>query len=76
MKTFSEQFHVFSLVWEPNQLTWYVDETAFHTIGINDMQGQQYRFNARFYMIFNVAVGGRWPGNPDATTVLSSADGG
>lgn len=67
---FSEQFHVFSLVWEPNLLTWYMDETAFHTISPADTQGQEYRFNAAFYMIFNVAVGGNWPGNPDATTVF------
>ena len=67
---FAEKFHVFSLVWEPNQLVWYMDEVAFHTITPADMQGQEYRFNAPFYMIFNVAVGGNWPGNPDATTVF------
>jgi len=67
---YDSQFHVFSLVWEPNQMTWYMDETAFHTIGLNDMQGEQYRFNAPFYMIFNVAIGGQWPGNPDETTVF------
>lgn len=67
---YDQKFHVFSLVWEPNELTWYMDEQAFHTIGLNDMQGAQYRFNAAFFMIFNVAVGGNWPGNPDATTVF------
>ncbi len=70
VKGYDSQFNVFSLVWEPNQLVWYKNEVAFHTIGLNDMQGEQYRFNAPFYMIFNVAVGGQWPGSPDATTVF------
>ena len=27
-------------------------------------------FDEKFFLIFNVAVGGNWPGNPDATTVF------
>ena len=67
---FSEQFHVFSLVWEQNEIKWYMDETHFHTINLSNMQGAAYRFNAPFYIVFNVAVGGQWPGNPNASTVF------
>lgn len=67
-KQFSENFHVFSLVWETNELVWYVDELEMHRLTPDNMQGEQYRFNQPFYMIFNVAVGGNWPGSPDATT--------
>jgi len=45
-------------------------ETLFHTITPANTQGATYRFNAPFYMIFNVAVGGNWPGSPDASTVF------
>ena len=69
-ENFSEKFHVFSLIWEENELVWYVDETKFQTITPNDMQGEQYRFNAPFYLILNLAVGGNWPGEPDETTVF------
>ncbi len=69
-KKFSEQFHVFTLVWEQNEIKWYMDETHFHTINLGNMQGAAYRFNAPFYMIFNVAVGGNWPGNPNASTTF------
>ena len=66
---FSERFHVFSLVWEINELVWYVDEMPMHTINRQNFpSGDEYRFNQAFYMILNVAVGGNWPGNPDATT--------
>ncbi|MEM1121727.1 MAG: family 16 glycosylhydrolase [Bacteroidota bacterium] len=67
---FSERFHVFSLVWAPNEITWYVDEERIHRITPRDMEGQTYRFNQAFYLIFNIAVGGNWPGNPDNTTAF------
>jgi beta-glucanase (GH16 family) len=27
-------------------------------------------FQEKFFLIFNIAVGGNWPGSPDATTQL------
>ncbi|MEM6317915.1 MAG: family 16 glycosylhydrolase [Bacteroidota bacterium] len=69
-RKFSERFHVFSLVWEPSEITWYVDEERIHRITPQDMEGQTYRFNQPFYLIFNIAVGGNWPGSPDNTTVF------
>lgn len=67
---FSEQFHVFSIYWEPNNIYWYLDDVLFYTIGIADMDGQPYPFNDEFYLLFNIAVGGDWPGSPDETTVF------
>lgn len=67
---FSERFHVFSLVWEFNELVWYLDEIPIHSFSPSGTQGELYPFNQTFYMIFNVAIGGNWPGNPDATTVF------
>lgn len=66
---FSEDFHVFTLVWELNKMTWYVDERKFHTINRSDVDGQ-WRFNQPFFFIFNIAVGGRYPGNPDDSTTF------
>ncbi|MCD6202585.1 MAG: family 16 glycosylhydrolase [Bacteroidales bacterium] len=65
---FSERFHVFSLVWDQDRMEWYVDNEKFKTF--NKANIVNYPFNAPFYFIFNVAVGGAWPGNPDATTVF------
>jgi beta-glucanase (GH16 family) len=69
-KDVSEEFHVFSIVWELNEIVWYVDEIKYHTIRPADMKGEEYRFNQAFFFILNVAVGGNWPGNPDATTTF------
>ena len=67
---FIEAFHVFTLLWEQNKITWYVDEEEYFTLSGADVGNSPYRFDNDFYFLFNVAVGGRWPGNPDETTVF------
>jgi len=69
-ENFSEEFHVFSLIWETNKLTWFVDETEFNTLTPAIVGNAAWRFNEDFYLIYNVAVGGNWPGDPDETTVF------
>lgn len=65
---FSQQFHVFSIVWEQDIIKWYVDDQLFFTLYKTDVNPANYPFNAPHFFIFNVAVGGNWPGPPDATT--------
>jgi len=67
---FSENFHVFSIAWYNNVIYWYMDDVLFYQISSKDMQGQPYPFNDQFFLLFNVAVGGNWPGAPDETTVF------
>ncbi len=65
---FSDDFHIFSIEWEQNQIEWFVDGEHFFTVTPSDLSPHQYPFNARFHMLINLAVGGNWPGNPDDTT--------
>lgn len=65
---FSDEFHVFSLVWEEDLLKFYVDDNVYHTVSKASIGGQTWRHNNPFFFIFNIAVGGNWPGSPDATT--------
>ena len=65
---FSDSFHLFSVIWEENEITWLMDDQAFFSIDNTQMNGQPYPFNAPFFFIMNIAVGGNWPGYPDATT--------
>ncbi|MEM7368383.1 MAG: family 16 glycosylhydrolase [Bacteroidota bacterium] len=64
---FSDEYHVFSIIWEPGSIKWLLDDEEFHTVTNADVNGA-YPFDAEFFFIFNIAVGGRWPGYPDATT--------
>ena len=68
--SFSDQFHVFSVEWKQDQVSFYIDNNLYQTITKTDIGDYPYPFNAPFFFIFNVAVGGNWPGNPDATTYL------
>ena len=65
---FSDAFHLFSVVWEQNSIQWYMDDQLYFSINNTQMNGQPYPFNAPFFFIMNIAVGGNWPGYPDATT--------
>jgi beta-glucanase (GH16 family) len=69
--SFYDQFHVFSMEWKQDEVKLLVDNNLFFTLTKADVvPASPYPFNAPFFFIFNVAVGGNWPGNPDATTTL------
>lgn len=61
--SFADDYHIFVLEWEPDAIRWYIDGKLIHTAteGIP---------HAPHFLILNTAVGGTWPGNPDATTVF------
>jgi hypothetical protein len=65
---FSEKFHVFSLLWDRDEISWYLDNEKFKSF--SKREGEAYPFNSAFFFVLNVAVGGNWPGNPDDTTVF------
>ena len=67
---FNDEFHVFSLEWKQDQIKIYVDNNLFSTVNKADVGSAIWPFNEQFFFIFNLAVGGNWPGNPDATTVF------
>lgn len=67
-KTFNDEFHVFSIEWKQDQIKWYVDGNLFSTVNKSDFGTVNYPFNESFFLIFNLAVGGNWPGSPDETT--------
>ncbi len=58
---FAEGFHTFAVDWSPAAVVWYVDDVERFRVthDVPDMP---------MYVIANLAVGGEWPGYPDATT--------
>lgn len=67
---FHDEFHVFSLNWVADKIEFLVDDVVFHTITPASLNGAPYPFNKNFFFIFNVAVGGTLPGNPDNSTAF------
>jgi beta-glucanase (GH16 family) len=68
--TFADDFHEFSMEWEPNQVKMYVDGNLYMTRTNAQLNANPWPFDKAFFFIFNVAVGGNWPQYPDATTVF------
>jgi beta-glucanase (GH16 family) len=67
-KNFHEKYHVFSMDWNETTIRSYVDDQLFYTIDISSAAMSEFR--QEHFFIFNLAVGGVWPGNPDNTTVF------
>ncbi|MGN8050198.1 glycoside hydrolase family 16 protein [Curtobacterium sp. 22159] len=65
---FADDFHVFAVDWRPDSITWSVDGTAYRTVTRADVGSNPWVFDKPFFVVLNVAVGGGWPGSPDAST--------
>lgn len=65
---FADEFHVFTIIWDQNNIKWYVDDNHYHTTDITPSTMSE--FHDKFFFIFNVAVGGNWPGSPNTATVF------
>lgn len=67
----SDDFHIFGVEWEPGAVRFYVDGELYVTRTPKDVPaGREWVYDHPFFILLNVAVGGKWPGNPDATTTL------
>jgi beta-glucanase (GH16 family) len=68
-QNYSGEFHVYAMEWEPGIVRLYVDSDNYATFRKAQWPaGGQWVFDHPFFIILNVAVGGKWPGSPDATT--------
>ncbi len=76
-----EGFHTYALEWSDAEIRWYVDGTKYASVPATDWlvagvgPGGDTRvlrdgppFDQPFHLLLNVAVGGTWPGSPDAAT--------
>lgn len=60
----TQNFHTFGMAWSPDEIIWYVDGKETHRVTDSDYVIA----NQAMYLIANLAVGGNWPGSPDAST--------
>lgn len=65
---FSDEFHVFTIIWDNQDIEWYLDDLQYHNADVSPAALSE--FHKNFFFIFNVAVGGNWPGSPDGSTVF------
>ncbi len=65
---FADRFYVFAIEWEPEVVRFYADRHLYKTVRRGDVP--VWVFDHPYFILLNVAVGGDWPGDPDATTVF------
>jgi beta-glucanase (GH16 family) len=58
---YSQEYHIYAVDWQPDKIVWYID-------GVERARATSSIPNEPMYIIANLAVGGDWPGSPDATT--------
>jgi beta-glucanase (GH16 family) len=70
-ESFSDDFHIFAIEWEPEEIRWSVDANNYLTLTPDEIPTKrEWVFDHPFFVVLNVAVGGYWPGNPDETTTF------
>jgi beta-glucanase (GH16 family) len=70
-RRFSDDFHTFTLVWDPQSMEFFVDDVPYHRVTAASLpQGVRWVWDTPFFLLLNVAVGGTWPGYPDATSTF------
>lgn len=67
---FHDDFHLFQMLWAKDSISFYVDGSLYETRTPAEYGKNPWPFNAPFFLILNTAIGGNWPGKPDANTVF------
>ena len=68
--TFFDDFHTFAIEWRPGRIDWFVDGEKYQTQRKWFSEGGPFPapFDQQFHLLFNVAIGGHFVGDPDETT--------
>jgi len=65
----ADNFHIFAVDCEPGSVTWFMDGKKYFSITPASLpQGTRWVFDKPKFLLLNLAVGGFWPGYPDATS--------
>lgn len=65
----SDAYHLYALDWAKDSIAFSVDGHVYETITPQTVTtGQLWPFDHGFYIILNLAIGGSWPGPPNAST--------
>jgi len=60
-------FHKYAIEWDKKNINYFIDEKLFHCFSIEDAEreGRENIFQKPFYLIINLALGGKWAGEID-----------
>lgn len=69
--SWSEGFHVYAMDWRSDRIAFFVDDVLVGEVRKSALPaGAVWAFDKPFYILLDIAVGGSWPGPPDASTPM------
>jgi beta-glucanase (GH16 family) len=67
----ADAFHIFAVECAPGRITWFLDGKPYFNITPARLpKNTRWVFDQPKFVILNLAIGGGWPGYPDATTTF------
>ena len=76
--SFADDFHIYAVEWEPDEMRWYVDGVLFYTRTSAQWytdaapDNPQAPFDQDFYIIINAAIGGNYTGCTSPSCITAS----
>jgi beta-glucanase (GH16 family) len=65
----TDDFHLYAVEWEPEEIRFFVDQHLYHSVRATRLPPQgRWVYDHPFFLLLNLAVGGSFGGSPDATT--------
>lgn len=64
----AKHFHTYGVLWTSSSITFTFDGAFYSTIARTQLSPQEWVFDKPFFLLLNLAVGGSWPGAPNAST--------
>lgn len=62
------KWHTYGIEWDAKAIKWFVDGRKYHEASILNNVNSTDEFHQPFFIILNLAIGGKWPGSPNSTT--------
>jgi beta-glucanase (GH16 family) len=66
-------YHTYEMTWAPGTITYKLDGNVCHTYKSTDSGVSTWPLDTQGNIMFNLAVGGDWPGSPDVNTVFPAS---
>jgi len=62
---YGDEYHVYAVEWEANEIRWYIDDFLFSTKTRADVIPERWPFDHDYHLLLNMAIGGNFGGSVD-----------
>jgi beta-glucanase (GH16 family) len=63
-------YHIYGIEWTADSIKWMLDNSVYYKYSIKNNVNNTGAFHKPFFLLLNMAVGGNWPGSPNAGSVF------